>query len=1027
MSDAAVAYGESNTDPSQGPVINLPSYGDPPPAEPLKITITPPQPAAAPAGSDDKWWLNNPNLAHDQAPAAPTSAPSGAAKSLPDAKKWWLNSPNLAPDTAPPKQETDSVSDSIRAAMMPSSDIAASGMTGLAKGVASAPYALNDLVNLAGKGEGFAFKKLYPMLTGTPLTAEQEAAIDKNMSGLVYGSGDAVRNITNLTGDYEPKTVGGRFAGTIGQVVGGGRTLGAANPVLAAPLKDLAMAGGGSQAAGEFFPDSDAARLAGAMLTHKVPAGVSRVTSAVKSGGSKLGLGAKTLIPNSANASEPFNATEGQMQAAAQNVKNSAVDPNQLTSSIDQGLGQNGGQILPGSKPTMGEVTDDQGISQLQNTMRQKNPEPFQQRSQEQNTARAQTLSDTRGQGDPFTLGDYFSKQLQEKDKHADTVEADLQNQAQSTAAQSGEQMRKIGRYGEVPNENATADTILNAQQVRREAENEAWKPLDPYMQSPADKAPVLKRVQQNLDELDTLGQQELHPVEQKIYEGILNKWPKGDVKFQTLKNIRTAIGDAQREVKAGTQAMRRLQILKNSVDEAIDNTVKGIAAAEEKSVKEGKMSPTDTLAANINAQISKWYAERHVGQRTQISAGGYAGPSVQRQGLSAGRAEAVSRRPGTASNTRERPAAAEGSESLQEQKPVAPRFGKTQQKQYDAARGVTLKNHILNELEQSGVINPDGNINPLKFDKWYNKNKKRLNASPELIKSLQEAKSTAEAAQKMQDELTEYREQRIADRKEFDKSRAAKIMGSDPAVGIARIFSSNNPVKEFSDLVKKFKGDKDAMAGLKAGVAEHILNKVANIEMDESGARVVGKVRNQQQLRNFVKTHKNALREVFGGGQELNNIEAVVADIKRNQQYEARANISGQSNTAKNQMQIMKHQKPSLLGRLMDHGPEMGAAAGHFLGGHLTSGLVGGILTKASNAFRSMGLDTIEKIQLEMMLNPEFGRTMLQKVASDNVPIPVQNRVSHALLKSLIPVKSLVPVESSAAVHDHERKHDAP
>lgn len=675
-----------------------------------------------------------------------------------------------------------------------------------------------------------------------------------------------------------------------------------------------------------------------------------------------------------------------------------------LSIPADKFAQSNNGTMLAGSNPTLAEVTPDHGIAQMQDTMRTKNPEAFQARSSEQNTARAQAISGVRGEGNADNVGAFFRDRLAADEANMAANEQSAQQTAAGTEAWAKNRAQtagqKVGGYGNLPSAGVTGDVVQDAQAWRKENASTAWGFLDPYKTAVADHTPVIQAVDEVVKGVNKLGGQKLLPVEKEIYDNISTQWPGAKIDFDTLKHLRTTIGEAQRSIgrEYGSEStpMRRLQILKNSVDQAVENTVKGIVKAEDSAVASGKMAPENTLKAKIDAEIRNYQTSRYLGERQSL--GNNAGSSTQRVGYSTARAEGLPRTAGAESAKAGRSGAAQGNQGVP--KPVV--FGEEQQKQYENARAETFRHKTLSEIEKSGAVNPDGTLNAAKYEKWYAKNKARLNSSSEFRDELsqwhQQTVNDLQKVENAQQMVDDLRASQKAQRAEFNKSRAAALINNDPLKEVGRIFSGKNPQQEFSDLVRKVKGSPEATEGLKAAVGDYILKNIAKADLDETG----GRIRNQQAYRNFVATHNRALKSIFGG-QGLQNLEAVASDIRRTQQWNERAKIPGQSNTAKDALQVAKHGKLSILGKMIGgatkHAMTGGMVVGEMAGGHPITGAMLAVPAKLASAFKSAGLDTVEKIQLEMMMNPSFARVMLKQLAADKIPVPVQKQIATSLM----------------------------
>lgn len=960
---AELGYGSGNE--AGLPQVDLPSAGGAPPIappqEPLKLVI--------PNTNKTSFWDSLPDDVQ-QSPNASTQAASNASPQ-PKTSAFWDSLPDAPlPPPSPPTLAEDM-----------GQTLAKDTLPMAAVGRLNWP---SDLANLAYHGGQYIGNKL----RGQPLEGEQ---YNQMMSqSPLFGSSDIVQRAEHAAGiqPYDPYYNSTKLANTVASTVLGRKPIGA--PAISLP--QALSVGAGAGVAQLVAPDSALAPLVGGAAAAFAHEPIAAGAIAVKNAADNAGIGPKTIA-----LSPIVSATKGQAQQAAQNVLGNATNPNNLQNSLRKPP-----TLVSGSSPTMAELSTDHGIAQYQDALRTQNPADFQQRAQEQNTARAQALTKVRGEGNPQTIGEFFTDRLQAEDAAAAAKEQAAQDVAQNKGA-------SLTNYGELPSKGATSDMMQNAQAVRKETEDSAWDILNTYGRSSADGQPVIKAAHRLKYNINELGGEEHAPVETKLYDKIEEKWPKNNITISTLKTMRTSIGDAQREVKPGTQAYRRLSILKEAVDEAMQNTANGIFQHENQAVESGRMLESNTLVHKVR----EWYNKENAGAN-EATARGASGNNLQGRAAQRSGQAAFTRAFGTGKQ------AERGSDGASRSEGVPPAFGKEAKEQIESARRITFKNKTLIELQNSGIIKPDGTIDPNKYDRWYAKNRDRLKSNPQFQKDLEDWK----VAQKLVNDLHAEREEKQA---AFQKSRAAKFMdGRDPIAEIANIFGKKSTSrKEFADLINKVKGDKAALAGTKTAVGEYILQKF-KVDLEDTldaGGRPgkIGKIGQQDALRHFIKNNSEALREIYTP-EELSDLEGVVADIKRTQQWNERAKIGGQSNTTKDALQVARQGKLSIFGRIAQqmaqHATLIGAGIGELAGGHPVIGGIAAFPVKMINAFQSKGLNTIKAIELQMVLHPStFGKAMLQQIEAKEIPAPVQRRIAATLLKS-IPEEGIVSSE-----HYHRKK----
>lgn len=1099
--------------------------GSQPPNPAMSTTpMSPASPAPQPAANQN-WWANDPPA--PAKPQIPASAPSGAPE-------------------APPAEEDGSAVDKY---FTHPAHVVASGAL---KGVAETPFLPLDMVGLGMKGGNYLMNKA----TGGTDTGASEAA------NHIMGLGAAgVSKLYEEAGAplATPQNTPEKYLDTAAQFATGGTAMGA---------KMLPSIGAGlsSEAAGQATEGTDwenLARLVGGGMGY---AGAERAGNAFS----------KEPIPDAAAPGQTFNASPRQMSKATQAVEGSATNPQDLNNTLENL--PNGGELVPGVKPTLGEVANDQGIAQAQNAMRTKMPEPFQAKADTRQNKIAQNLDTATKQGNPEDVGRSISQQLQSLDQQMDTGDQALSQYAQSKIA-------PLGSYGEQP-ENPVGDKILDARAVRHDKESDIWKPVNGILHEPGDLLPARNAAQTVENSTQEYGASDLHPNVKTVTNALLNPPQGAQDTIGAIKRFRTMVSEQQRQLPPGSNtAMSQLQNIKNGLDTGLDNTIKGRALQPQEHYDKNPQGPSDVPSGKMTASLSastpdaelpdylqkrftkgdefageqlnnmamqklhenlshipgvnvegdyatglyggshepSLRAEIEYDPKTEAQVlqglgktgedlkqhaiymredtsdpegmtypdGSYSTPSykinltkplnrqevqqiIDKSGLygltshpnyleayhvgdpndAGSRAEfhqAINRVAenlgervggieqqtsrlwsygdenqatpyGKASSNARSTTQARPSEINSAPESKAPTaFGKKELNDYETARQTTFRNRVMDDLEKSGAVNPNGEIDVKKYDGWYNRiiNKKRLNNDDEFTSNLRDARNAQEA-------LDQFRADRVQTQKDFEASRLSEFLdkNADPVGVVGRIFKSQSvdSAKEFRGLVDKVKADPDALSGLKTTVSQYINDKIAKASIDEKN---IGKVSRPDALRNFITQNKGALREIYGGGQELNNLEAVAAEIRRNQRYEEMANIKGQSNTAKNLAQNAKNTpKSTMLGWVVKN---LAAAGGSLVGLHL-GGLhgaaegfgVGKIAEKIVHAMRGSDLNTIEKVQLAMYNDPEFARVMLQRFGSENPSGPLLHRTAAAALR-------LVPASSATTSSGADKRRTAP
>lgn len=739
----------------------------------------------------------------------------------------------------------------------------------------------------------------------------------------------------------------------------------------------------------------------------------------------------------------------GQQQLAAEKILGASTDPEALRRTLNK----DPEILVPGSNPTLAEVANDRGVTQWQDAMRSKNRGDFLQRQSEQNVARNESISGLAGEGaDSFAVGKFFTKQLDDLEQQGAAATAGARGQVQSGT-------EKLGGFGRPEEYGATIRSEMETSaKGSKDKLKSLWGALKPYDDVKINGAPIQQAVKTILGGVrEAAGQQASDP-ESILYNAVGN-WAEHPT-FGVLRDLRSEISAAQRELrfKYGDESnpMRRIGMLKTSVDQSIENTVKGIADEQAQQINQGRMAHDESLGSVLARWQQEWLSSKDaaadvsaLNQRVTARTGGGFGPTAMGPTAAEG-SQAVPGLGGAKGPPSGQPSGAAGSEGI----PGAPAaFDEAAQRQYASAREATVEHKgtfrqgpvgdvlaagragaeyrtpdssvagkffnskdsspeslkafiksvgdkpaAVQALQDSAVadlrahaINPDGTIDARRFDAWAKRHDRALSHFPELKKQL----GNIQKAQGMLDDARLAEKESV---KAFNKSRAANFIGSDPVEAVARTFAGRDSVKTqkaFADLVQKVKGDPEASEGMKRAVADYILKRVrGKLDNDETGLDLYGPKR----FRQFVDTHKESLKTIFGG-QGLNNLERVAMDMRRSSEATTGAKLGGQSNTTQDRMAAEKYgTQPNVLKWLVD---QLGTVITGSVARHVDKTGVGRELLKR------IGVTNVEALQLEAALNPEFARILLQKMPAKPT-IPFQKRLAADFIKATTPALAL-------------------
>lgn len=214
-------------------------------------------------------------------------------------------------------------------------------------------------------------------------------------------------------------------------------------------------------------------------------------------------------------------------------------------------------------------------------------------------------------------------------------------------------------------------------------------------------------------------------------------------------------------------------------------------------------------------------------------------------------------------------------------------------------------------------------------------------------------------------------------ERAETFGNRPVKQVGglSEPNAITARvgsILSSGNGVEGMRALSKAIGDDRVGKPALRQAVADHIADRLlSNTEAGTTG--VPGLKADQTQ--SFLRRNRAALGEVFSPD-EMSRLDAIARDIQRAKRSENALRLTGQSNTAQDQVARSAFLKHGARGGL----DMLGGLLGHYT--HIPGGeLVGAFATDQLQMLRAAGVNRVNDLVTQALLNPEVFERLTAKM----------------------------------------------
>lgn len=793
----------------------------------------------------------------------------------------------------------------------------------------------------------------------------------------------------------------------LGDLLGNSRT----GTQFARNMTTNAAAGVGAEAAMQVAPDEwdPVAGLAGGLGLASISHAITSIPGGLRATGKLVG---DYLAPLSQG---------GRERIAGDTLRDAATDIGAVRESLDAAPAE----LVPGSRPTTFQQTGDMGLGALERGVATKSPDEFMQRRADQNAAQVAAARDIQPTGAPEQVTAALRSQLEEIDARTYEAVRAATETAQGKAAAMGQ-----GRTPEAAGEQIRS-ALETGRAAAKEQENALWAAVDPdgtLALSPSQTRAVSKEI----IEQNPASARPIAGEEASIY-GVIAQY--GDtIPLRELSALHTRIKDEMRALRTNglgeTASYRRLTQLNNSVFGDLNEAVVAKVAQQAEDVAAGRMDEVDTIAAKLLSEIRAFGARKaETGTVSPTGLGGTAGgrssgisrahgaevsgsrglgnaprdPRLSGDGLSANFDEDALGRLNTAreatqtrvnmfdNNTlkpiRQRPSTQSPYDMQAASvpgrifRPGAKSFddiGNLRRAVGDTKAMSMLQPYAVDRL-RAAALREDGTFDPAKLATWRRSHSDALRAFPGLARKLEDAGKASEAM----GEVAAARKLQID---EFQKGALGRVLGVEDPEDIVRtigaIFSRQDRNAQFLRISDAIGGSSEAREGLRKAVVDYVIGRfVGNTEAATSG---IGTIKSDM-LQSFVKDNKGALRIAGFDDAEMQVMENIAKDLQQTNRSVASVKLPGGSNTAQDTFGIRGTDTPgTILSKL---------AAASFASGGVTSLVAGpvvgipvGIATALTAAMRQAGLQRVDDLIKDAMLNPARAKYLLLKATPANV-----------------------------------------
>lgn len=711
---------------------------------------------------------------------------------------------------------------------------------------------------------------------------------------------------------------------------------------------------------------------------------------------------------------------------------------------------------ISGAQPTLAQATGDRGATTMTNAARKADPVKFEERLAQQEKDRVDFLKRVQRTGGAEDMAPAITK-------HNQRVE-DLLTRIDDVAQQRGERIAAdlaAGRRDAVSAGEEMRGLLSTEREARRRVESALHEAVDPDG-TLITKTNSLRDTHKRMSTGRSTLAKPIAGEEKAIIDTVEALEPL--TPYKDLVALKTRIGDEMR-AEARTNGKTAKWGRLSQYAKAVSNDLKAPAVAqakeEAKAVKAGEIAPEDTFIARINAinaELDRNAASfgtlddgtgalsagppptgpRDIGTAgptgvgSADNAGSPAVPGPAGGGLGSREAmdllggpdaavdpdvaarlraadEATIDRVNTFDNKTLKPILARPSAANPFTMPASqvparifkagPAGGETMA-QYRAAVGdvqalPVIEGYAIDDLLRA-ASRPDGTLDPKKLTKWRNDHADALRSFPALDARLANATTASDTAGAVA-------ASRRAQVTEAQKGIASQLAGAtDPGeitAIVGKIFSRADSVKQMQQLRRAMKGDKDANAGLRKAVIDHVLDKAVK---DATG--LGDETLSATRLRDFLDENEATLAAAGFTNPEIVSMRALADEAARAAAVAKSARPEdGGAATIQNILKFGTGPNApawSLYARMAIQ------SAGHsvlpFLFGGPFAGLAALIGAGAVNAMRAKGLQSVDELFREALLDPVLARKLLVKVTPKNIK-PVVNSFRQQLTRSTL------------------------
>ena len=805
--------------------------------------------------------------------------------------------------------------------------------------------------------------------------------------------------------------VGAKAQQLMGQIFGEARSVGGVTGNMVA-----GSAGGvGAQVAADAVPEEwkGTAAIGGGLTGAGVGTLVTQLPRLAGAGGRAIGDFLK-----------PF--TQGGREAlAGRELREGATSPGGVIDAVANAPTE----LVPGSKSTAFQMTGDMGLGAMERAAAAKNPAEFMQRRADQNSARVGAIEGMQPTGAPEAIVGAVRSHIKQIDDELEAAVASAARTAQGKVSALGQGAAPDIAGGNIRNSLETARAAAKAR------ERALWDAVDPDGTLALSTGTTKAQTARIIKEMPVSAKPP--EGEEAAIMGAVRQF-SDTMPFSEITALQSRIKTQMRTERIAngeSPAYRRLTQLNGAIQQDLETAIAGKVQQQARAVQAGEMSFEQTIAANIQKWQDDWRARQSqeaVGfDNSGLGLPGAGGRATGFGGLSGAAGEGsfgfrgAPGNPGLPSNGRppevnfDRAALDRLNSARQATKqrvetfdnptlgPIRRRPGTTSPydmpvsavpaqifnssaKSVDALRAyraavgdgpalTQLQDFAIDRLRKA-ALREDGTFDPVRVAAWRRAHADVLQSFPQLNASLADAAKASET-------LASVVAARDAARTETQRGILGRMMGlnspEDVTRAVGSIFGRQDSQNIMLKLVMAMGNNPEAKDGLRKAVVDYILGRfVGNTEAATSG---MGTIKSDQ-LQTFINQNKGALRIAGFGDDELKVLDNLAEDLQRANRSLASVRLPGGSNTAQDVIASKLGKDGSVLMKIIVASLVGGGGVGIMT--NSVTGLAATLGAGVVGAMRQKGIQTVNDLVKDALLNPERARLLMMKASPGNLKL---------------------------------------